>query len=104
MSSWKRLTAMHGMMGLEEERMKAGNELLETIDSYAWDDGTKRKEDEGSNELLERLTVGHGMMGLEEERMKASNELLETTDSYAWDDGTRRREDEVRQLAQCSNF
>ncbi len=42
---------MHGMMGLEEERMKAGNEILETIDSYAWDDGTRRREDEGSNGL-----------------------------------------------------
>ncbi len=73
MSSWKRLTAMHGMMGLVEERMKAGNELLETTNSFAWDDGTKRKEDEGSNEPLE------------------------TTDSYAWDDGTSRREDEGRQ-------
>ncbi len=64
---------MHGMMGLEEEKMKVSNELLETTDKYAWDDGTSRREDEGSNELLDM------------------------TDSYAWDDGTRRREDEVRQ-------
>ncbi len=42
MSSWKRL-----MMGLEEERMKASNELLETTDKYAWDDGSRRREDEG---------------------------------------------------------
>ncbi len=41
MSSWKRL-----MMGLEEERMKASNELLETTDKYAWDDGSRRREDE----------------------------------------------------------
>ncbi len=40
MNSRKRLTDVPGMMGLEEERMKAGNELLETTDSYAWDDGT----------------------------------------------------------------
>ncbi len=65
---------MHGMMGLEEERMKTSNELLETTDSYAWDDdGTRRREDDGSNELLE------------------------TIDSYAWDDGTRRRKDEGQQ-------
>jgi hypothetical protein len=38
---------MHGMMGLEEERMKASNELVEMTDSYAWDDGTRRREDEG---------------------------------------------------------
>ncbi len=59
---------MHGMMALEEDRMKAGNELLETTDSCAWDDGTRRREDEGSNELVEM------------------------TDIYAWDDGTRRRD------------
>ncbi len=51
MGSRKLLTAMHGMMRLEEERMKANNELLEMTDSWAWDDRTRSREDEGSNEL-----------------------------------------------------
>jgi hypothetical protein len=88
---------MHGMMGLEEERMKAAMSSWKRLTAIHWIVGLEEERMKAAMSSWKRLTAIHGIVGLEEERMKASNELVEMTDSYAWDDGTRRREDEGKQ-------